>query len=87
MYKPFGLILLAFAVSGCATVQALPPETVRVAINRCPVLKQYTNQQLAQAASELEQLPSNSQIVALVSDYSKLRDACRLAEKKLKQLN
>lgn len=85
MYKIIPLVIVGLFTSGCATITALPPETVRIAIKQCPLLKQYSKQQLIQAASELQQLPTNSQIAALVSDYSKLRDACRVAQKKLSQ--
>ena len=45
----------------------------------------YTQQELMQAAKEVANLPNESQIVEMMADYSKLRDACRLAEKELKK--
>jgi uncharacterized lipoprotein YbaY len=76
--------VLAVFVSGCAS--NIPREKLQVAINSCPVLKQYSKEQLTQAASELQNLPSGSQLSVLLADYSKLRDACRVAERKLKRM-
>jgi uncharacterized protein YceK len=82
--KTWATILIATMIlTGCASVSK---ETIATAINRCPVLKQYSKEQMLQAAKELRQLPSEAQLAVLVSDYSKLRDACRVAERKLKQL-
>lgn len=78
------VLLSSVFVSGCASVTQ---ERITVALNRCPVLKQYTREQMIQAANELRTLPTESQIAAMFSDYSKLRDACRVAERKLKEAN
>lgn len=76
------ILSLSIFLSACASIT---PERVEFAYSRCPVLKRYTQQELIAAANELKTLPTESQIVEMMSDYSKLRDACRLAEKRLKK--
>lgn len=76
-------VLLTFIVSGCASVT---PERVEIALNRCPTLKRYTQEQLLKASNELKNIPSDSEISNMITDYSKIRDACRIVEKKLKKL-
>jgi hypothetical protein len=72
-------------LGGCSpSLQERP--TLVEAINKCPVLKTYTPEQLRKAASELKQIPNESQIAVLLSDYSKFRDACRVADRKLKAM-
>jgi hypothetical protein len=55
-----------------------------IVLRKCPVLKEYSKEQLKQAASEVKNLPDKSQVAEMVIDYSKLRAACRVATKKLK---
>ena len=79
-------ILIGCALSlltGCASIT---PERIEVAMSTCPVLKKYTQEQMKQAASELKSLPTEAQIATMMTDYSKLRQACRLAEQKLKDV-
>ena len=73
---------LVVALGACSST--LQQEAVTLALNKCPPLKSYTREQLVRAASELEQIPTESQIAKMLSDYSRLRDACRVAEQKLK---
>lgn len=80
--KVISILTLAFMLSACASIT---PERVEFAYSRCPVLKKYTQQEMMQAAKEVANLPNESQIVEMMADYSKLRDACRLAEKELKK--
>jgi outer membrane murein-binding lipoprotein Lpp len=82
MKKILALASVVF-LGGCAS---LTPERIELALSTCPVLKTYTPEQMKQAASELKALPTESQIAVLVTDYSKLRQACRAAEKKLKEV-
>lgn len=84
MKKLLSISILSLMLTGCASVTK---ERIAVALNRCPVLKQYTKEQMIQAANELRSLPSESQVASMFSDYSKLRDACRVAERRLKELN
>lgn len=79
------IIMGTLVLGGCATGSATQQKQVALVISKCPVLKNYTKEQMRKAASELKSLPSESQVAVLVTDYSKLRDACRVASKKLKQ--
>lgn len=74
--------LMCLFLAGCATSQQT--QTLNIAVNKCPTLKQYTKEQMIVAAGEIRNLPSSSQINAFITDYSKLRDACRVAENKFK---
>lgn len=76
------LLITAIMLSACASIT---PERVDFAYSRCPVLKKYTKEEMIQAAQELRRLPTESQIAEMMTDYSKLRDACRLAERQLKK--
>ena len=80
--KVIAILSLAAMLSACASIT---PQRIEFAYSRCPVLKKYTQQELMQAAKEVANLPNESQIVEMMADYSKLRDACRLAEKELKK--
>lgn len=80
--KAISILSLAVMLSACASIN---PERVDFAYSRCPILVKYTQQELMQAAKEFANLPNESQIVEMMTDYSKLRDACRLAEKELKK--
>lgn len=70
------------SLTGCAS---LSQERVDFAYSRCPVLRQYTQEEIKQAAAELKSLPSEAQIVEMMGDYNKLRSACRLAERELEK--
>lgn len=60
-------------------------KTKTLVIAKCPVLKQYSKERLIKAANELKSLPDDSQVAALLTDYSKMRDACRAITKELKK--
>lgn len=70
------IIVFTLFLTGCASVT---PERVTLAYTRCPVLKKYTQDQMKRAASELRNLPTESQIAYMITDYGKLREACRIA--------
>jgi hypothetical protein len=70
------IIVFTLFLTGCASVT---PERVTLAYTRCPVLKNYTQEQMKRAASELRNLPTESQISFMITDYGKLREACRIA--------
>lgn len=72
---PFLLIF-----GGCSVAQQ---QQFNFALNNCPVLKRYSKEQLLKAAAELKALPTESQLTVMITDYSKLRDACRVAQRKL----
>jgi hypothetical protein len=75
--------LIGILLGGCATMSR--QEQIQLAYQQCPVLKKYSKEQLMKAAGELKALATDSEIAEMVTDYSKLREACRLAEKKLKK--
>jgi uncharacterized protein YceK len=80
------VLAIAFTLTGCATTQsAINPQKVRpVVISQCPELRKYRTADLKKAASELNLLPANSQIAELLTDYNKLRDACRILAKRMR---
>lgn len=84
MFKFLYVIPLAVVLGGCSMTQQ--QEAITIALNKCPPLKQYTKEQLVRAAKELEQIPTETQITQMLADYSRLRDACRVAEQKLKRV-
>ena len=82
------IITLAAAsmLGGCATMsQSELVQTKTLVIAKCPVLKQYSKDRLVRAAGELRSLPDDSEVATLLTDYSKLRDACRAITKELKK--
>lgn len=85
MFKVLLLIPVLVALGACTPQQQ--ERTITVAINKCPALKNYSREQLRRAAEELKLLPSESQVAVMLSDYSKLRDACRVAERRLRQMS
>ena len=44
----------------------------------CPPLVNYTAAQQKQAAAELRKMHSDAQIARMITDYGKLRAACRI---------
>lgn len=79
MMKIFAIASILL-LTGCASIT---PERVTLAYAKCPVLKKYTEEQMKKAASELKQLPTESQIASMITDYGKLREACRIATQML----
>lgn len=77
------VVIMTLFLAGCGTSTN---QAINIAVNQCPSLKKYTKEQMLKALSEIQKLPSETQISVLLNDYSKLRDACRLAEKKLKSI-
>lgn len=81
--KIIAVLIMTFLLAGCATSTN---QAITIAVNQCPSLKSYTKEQMLKALSEIKNLPSETQVFILLNDYSKLRDACRLAERKLKAM-
>jgi hypothetical protein len=81
------MILVPFLVVLGACTPAQQERASVIAINKCPALKIYSREQLRKAAQELRNIPNESQLSIMLSDYSKLRDACRIAEQRLRQMN
>lgn len=57
-------------LAGCAT-ETSDRRTI------CPPIVSYPAEFQARAANELDQLPDQSAVAVLVTDYSKMRSACR----------
>ena len=80
-------LVLLLPLSGCATVNAMKPtqKQISLVITKCPVLKQYSREELKKAAAEIAILPTEAQVTKMIGDYGKLRDACRVISKRLKK--
>ena len=84
--KVFLVLVAASLLGGCATMtQSEIAQTKTLVLAKCPVLKQYSKERLTKAANELRSLPDDSEVAALLTDYSKMRDACRAITKELKK--
>jgi len=68
-------VVIAVALSGCATTQN---PGVGAIYTQCPPLKTYSKAQRERAARELRNLAAGSDLAVLISDYGKLREACRI---------
>lgn len=78
--------LIALTLSGCASMTPKEiTQTQTLVIAKCPVLKEYSKEKLKIAADELKKLASDSELAVMISDYSKLRDACRIVKKELRK--
>ena len=69
------LAALAIAMNlltGCATVDSEPRIT-----NVCPPVVEYSGALRARAVDEVARLPAGSAIVAMMNDYSVMRDQAR----------
>ena len=85
MKQVIAIAFVSSLLAGCATMsQSEIAQTKTLVLAKCPVLKQYSQERLKKAASELRNLPDDSEVAALLTDYSKLRDACRAITKELK---
>lgn len=61
------IALLSALLSGCATAHS----------SGCPPLVAYPREFTARAASEYGRLPKGAALKTLITDYGKMRDACR----------
>lgn len=87
MHRLLTVTLATILIGGCATVKPPSPKQVNLVLTKCPVLQNYTKSQLERAAAEIKIMPSDAQVTAMITDYSKLRQACRVMTKKLKAQN
>jgi hypothetical protein len=82
-------VATAILLSGCGTLSSMSDEeraqTRTLVIARCPILKQYSPERLKKAAEELKNLPEESELLSMLTDYGKMRDACRAITKELKK--
>jgi uncharacterized lipoprotein YbaY len=86
--KNIFILASALMLGGCATISDMTAQEKQQAktlvLAKCPVLKQYSKDALTKAAQELKSLPDSSQLTVMLTDYSKMRDACRAITKELK---
>lgn len=71
-----GIVLLTMLLNACGTTGS---ETVY--LNRCPPLAQYSAEQQARAADELEDLGTEAALMTFMKDYGLLREQCRIIGK------
>jgi hypothetical protein len=74
-----GLSLVSIALSATLLTACQSTPSSRV---MCPPLATYAPAFQTQAASELRALPAGAAVGQLVTDYGKLRDACRAIERR-----
>jgi hypothetical protein len=60
--------IIAFSVSACQSTSG----------GGCPPLINYSAAQQKQAANELRKMHSEAQVAKMITDYGKLRAACRV---------
>lgn len=82
--KAFVTVLILSLLTGCATFKPSQKQ-VSLVLTKCPVLKQYSREELKVAAAEISAMPTNAQVTKLLADYSKIRQACRAIERRLKE--
>lgn len=79
------VLILGLGVSGCAS-SVNNPENIGLVLSKCPSLKSYSREKMQRAAASIRNLPEDSVLVEILGDYSRLREACRVAERKLRSL-
>lgn len=83
--KRFIILTSTLFLMGCAHMSRDDVMAARtLVIAKCPVLKSYTPNQQQKAAEELKAMGVDSEIAAMMVDYSKMRDACRAITRKSK---
>jgi hypothetical protein len=71
------LAIATTLVAGCET-----GDSDGAAIHACPPVVEYRAEFQARAATELERLPAESALAAMLSDYAVLRDQVRACQKR-----
>lgn len=79
------VLILGLSVSGCAR-SVNTPENIGLVLSKCPSLKSYSREKMQRAASSIKNLPEDSVLVEILGDYSRLREACRVAERRLRSI-
>lgn len=59
-------------------------QNISIVLSKCPTLKSYSKEKMQRAISQIRNLPDDSELIEILGDYSSLREACRVAERKLK---
>lgn len=77
-------ILFVLLLAGCSHFSFSQRQQVSaLVIAKCPVLQNYSVAQQTKAADELAKLTTDSQLAAMITDYGKMREACRAITKEL----
>jgi len=76
--------ILTLTLSNCDNAQMSSQRARPIIVSQCPELAKYKTADLKRAAKELNLLPANSQIAELLTDYNKLRDACRVLSNRMR---
>lgn len=79
------ILIVGFAVSGCSS-SLNTSENIGLVLSKCPSLKSYSKEKMQRAANSIRNLPDDSVLVEILGDYSRLREACRVAERKIRSL-
>jgi thioredoxin-related protein len=79
------VLIVGLSVSGCASTLNTP-ENINLVLSKCPTLKSYSKEKMQKAAEEIKNLPDDSQLIEILGDYSRLREACRVAERRLRDI-
>ena len=78
--KKLCVIPILMLLAGCS----VPRSGIRtIVLNQCPPLVDYSKDQQKLAAEELKKIYTDSQIANMIVDYSKLREACRIVNKRV----
>lgn len=75
------VMFVVLFVGGCATNQ----QSVNISVSQCPPLKTYNKAQREKAAAEISKLANDSQLAVFISDYGKLREACRIIDRAVRR--
>lgn len=79
----FRLFFVLF-LTGCSHFSLSERQQVSaLVIAKCPVLQNYSIEQQTKAADELAKLATDSQIASMVTDYGKMREACKAITREL----
>lgn len=80
-----GILCLSIVLAGCAN-SLNTQENINLVLSRCPTLKQYSREKMLRTSQAIKNLPDDSELIEILGDYSRLREACRIAERKLRSI-
>ena len=78
-------LCVTLILPGCAS-SLNTQQNQSLVLTKCPSLKSYSQEKMQRAIATLKEIPDDSELVEILSDYGSLREACRLAERRLKAL-
>ena len=79
------MIIVGLTVSGCSS-SLNNQGNISLVLSKCPSLKNYSKEKMQRAANSIRNLPDDSELIEILGDYSRLRQACRAAESRLKKI-